>query len=236
MTNSGMTSRENAPRKTASRIAPVRVQPIDIDEIRYEAVWGTSGLFRASEIESSKVLWERTLYRYKYDDTLEADVQDVFVSAMDKESLSSILVTDERRKVYRIDLKSRTSRIVKWPVALRLVTKDPLTVELVLTNNTDRVVQFAKPSIGFGEHLANDLFRIKADGVEIPYRGMMGRRMLPADFLKLTPLETFRVKVDLSKDYEVSPTAKKIEVHFEHTNHFFSDDFQLYSPHPLLIE
>ena len=231
-----MTSRENAPRITASRIAPVRVKPVDIDGIRYEAVWGTLGLFRASEIEAGKVLWELPLYRYKYDETLETDVQDVFVSAMAKESPSSILVTDERGKVYRVDLENRTSRIAKWPVGLRLAARDPLTVELVITNNTDRVVQFDKPSIGFGGRLTNDLFRIKADGVEIAYRGMMARRMPPADFLKLTPLETFRVKVDLSKDYDVSPTAKKIEVRFEHTNHFSSDDFQLYSPRPLLIE
>lgn len=238
MTNgkSGMASGQGAPRMMASRIPPARVQPVEIDGIRYESVWGSMGLFRATEIKTGKTLWELTLYRYKYDERLETDVQDVFVAAMAKEGDSSILVTDERAKVYRVDLKSRTSRIARWPVGLKPVAKEPLTVELVITNNMDRAVQFDKPSIGFGGRLTNNLFSIKADGVEIPYRGMMAKRVPPDDFLKLKPAEEFRVTLDLSADYDIPRTAKKIEVRFEHTNHFSVDDFQLYSYMPLVIK
>lgn len=237
MTNgkSGMTAGQGGPKILASRIPPVRVKPVEIDGIRYEAVWGVLGLFRATEINTGKVLWELTLYHYRYNDELETDVQDVFVSAMAKESDSSILVTDERGRVYRVDLESRKSRIAKWPVGLKPVAGEPLTVELVITNRTDRVVQFDKPSIGFGGHLSNNLFRVKADGVEIPYGGMMAKRSPPDDFLKLKPLEEFHVTLDLSADYDIPRTAKKIEVRFEHTNHFSVDDFQLYSPVPLVI-
>ncbi|MDD4882767.1 MAG: hypothetical protein PHX10_14400 [Gallionellaceae bacterium] len=220
----------------ASRIAPARVKPIDIDGIRYEAVWGAMGLFRASEIKTGKVLWELTLYHYKYNDILETDVQDVFVAAMAKESDASILVTDERATVYRVDLKDRASRIVKWPVGLKPVSREPLTVELVIENGMDRVVQFDKPSIGFGGRLTNNLFHVKADGVEIPYRGMMKKRVPPGDFLKLKPLQEFRVKLDLSADYDVPRTARQIEVSFEHTNHFSADNFLLHSPYPLTIK
>jgi hypothetical protein len=232
----GMSPEQGAPRMMASRIPPARVKPIDIDGIRYEAVWGRMGLFRASEIKTGKTLWELNLYSYKYDDRLETDVQDVFVAAMTKESDSAILVRDERAMVYRVDLKNRESRIAKWPVGLKLVEREPLTVELVIENNTDRVVQFDKPSIGFDGELSNNLFRVKADGVEIPYRGMMKKRAPPGDFLKLKPAEEFRVKLDLSADYDIPRKAKKIEVRFEHTNHFSADDFQLYSYKPLVIE
>ncbi|NTV95680.1 MAG: hypothetical protein HGA75_09720 [Thiobacillus sp.] len=238
MTNSknAEASGQRGPRMMASRIAPARVKPIDIDGIRYEAVWGAMGLFRASDIKTGTVLWELTLYHYKYRDILETDVQDVFVAAMAKESDASILVTDERAMVYRVDLKGRTSRIAKWPVGLKPVSREPLTVELVIENNMDRVVQLDKPSIGFGGRLTNNLFHVTADGVEIPYQGMMKKRVPPDDFLELKPLQEFRVKIDLSADYDVPRTAKKIEVSFEHANHFSVDDFRLYSPMPLIIK
>ncbi len=232
---SGM-SGSGGPRMMASRIPPAQVSPIEIDGIRYESVWGSMGLFRASEIKTGKTLWELTLYRYRYDEILETDVQDVFVSAMTKESNSSILVTDERATVYRVDLNNRSSRIAKWPVGLKQVEREPMTVELVIENNTERVVQFDKPSIGFGGRITNKLFVVKADGVEIPYRGMMKKRAPPDDFMKLKPLEEFHVTLDLSADYDILKTAKKIEVRFEHTNHFSVDDFQLYSPIPLIIK
>ena len=37
-------------RMMASRIPPARVKPLEIGGIRYEAVWGSMGLFRAFEI------------------------------------------------------------------------------------------------------------------------------------------------------------------------------------------
>ncbi len=64
---------------------------------------------------------------------------------------------------------------------------------------------------------------------------MMVKRAPPDDFLKLEPLGEFSVKLDLSTDYAVPKSAKKIEVRFEHANHFSVDDFQIYSPFPLLI-
>jgi hypothetical protein len=233
---SGMTSGQDHPRIMKSRIPPKRMKPIDIDGIRYEAVWGELGLFRASDIKTGKVLWELTLYRYKYNDILETDVQDVFVAAMTKESDLSILVTDERAKVYRVYLENRKSHIAKWPVVLRLVDREPLTVELMIANNMERTVQFDKPSIGFDGSITNNLFSIKADGFEVPYRGVIKKRMPPDDFLRLKPGEEFSVRLDLSADYDIPRRAKKIEVHFEHTNHFSVDDFQLYSPFPLVVE
>ncbi|TCJ13443.1 hypothetical protein EZJ19_10355 [Parasulfuritortus cantonensis] len=235
MTKDDVASAPEGPRMMASRIAPARVTPIDVNGIRYEAVWGALGLFRATEVKTGKVLWELTLYHYRYDDRLERDVQDVFVSAMAKESPSTILVTDERATVYRVDLEKMTSRIARWPVGVKLVAREPLTVELVIANDTDRTVKFDKPSIGFGGRLSNDLFRVQADGVELPYGGMMLKRAPPGDFLTLKPLSEFRVRLDLSADYAVPATAKKIEVRFAHANHFSPDDFQLYSPIPLVI-
>lgn len=229
-------SAKGGPKMMASRIPPARVPPVEIEGIRYEAVWGSMGLFRASEIKSGKALWELTLYRYRYDEIMETDVQDVFIAAMVKESDSSILVTDERSKVYRVDLESKKSTIAKWPVGLKLLAREPLTVELVIKNRSDRVVQFDKPSIGFGGHLSNNLFGIKADGVEIPYRGEMAKRAPPEDFLKLQPLEEFHVTLDLSAVYNIPKSAKKIEVRFEHSNHFSVDNFQIYSPIPLVFK
>jgi hypothetical protein len=233
---SSETTGQGTPKIMASRIAPARVAPIEINGIRYEPGGGKMGLFRATEIKSGKMLWELTLYKYKYIAHLETDVQDVFISAMSRENDSSILVTDERATVYRVDLVGRKAQIAKWPVRLKSLSRQPLTVELVILNKMDRVVKLDKPSIGFGGNISNNLFQVKADGVEIAYHGMMQKRAPPDDFLVLKPFDEFHVKLDLSEDYDIPKSARKIEVRFEHTNHFSEDDFLLYSPVALIIQ
>ena len=85
-----------------------------------------------------------------------------------------------------------------------------------------------------GGELQNNLFIVKADGKEVPYRGEMQKRAMPDSFLELEPRQEYRQVVDLAKAYDIPPAAKSVEVIFSHHNHFSKDDFDLLS-RPLVI-
>jgi hypothetical protein len=218
----------------ASRIGPARAGSIVIAGVRYESVWGALGSFRASDAKTGKELWSLELYKIAYIPELETDVQDVFVIALKKESDDSILATDERGRVYRVDLKARKSKIAVWPVSLRDAGR-PLSVELVIDNGLDRTLKLDRPSVAFGGRLQNDLFEVTADGEPVRYGGMMKERAAPDSFLELKPRDEYRQVVDLSKDYKIPPGTKSVEVRFRNFNHFSPDDCALESP-PLKID
>ncbi len=218
---------------SASRTAPRRVAPIVVGGVRYESDWGSIGNFRAVDEKSGKELWALRLYEIAYVPGLETDVQNVFAIEMKKESDTTLLVRDERRRVYRVDLAARASEIAVWPVSLRDAGR-PLSVEIVLGNNLKRTVLFDKPSVAVGGELENDLFEVTADGKSVPYGGMMKKRARPDSFLELKPLDEYRQVVDLSKDYAIPKGTETVTVRFRHTNHFSPDGFQLESP-PLTI-
>jgi hypothetical protein len=213
----------------ASRVPTPEVDPIAIDGVRYEIVRSSMGRFRAVDDKSGRELWAINLYRTAYDKKMQKDAQDVLVSSMKKEPGGTLRVEDDAGRVYRVDLTKRTSRIEVWPVFLREVSREPLKVEVVITNTLDRTVSFDKPSIAFDGRLENELFEIRADGKSVPYGGMMKKRAAPDSFLKLKPGERYLTTVDLSSSYAVPKDAKSVEIRFAHHNHSSTDDFDLAS-------
>ena len=217
------------------RNAPEKVAPIIIGGVRYVCPWGSRGEFRAVDDKSGKQLWSLVLYRISYDKKMEKDAQDVFVRSMKKQSDESILVEDEEFRVYQVDLVRRSSRIGIWPVQLQLSGLKPLSVEISLRNSLDRPISFDEPSVAVGGRLENNLFKVKADGKDVPYRGMMKKRMPPDSYLVLKPQGAYRQVVDLSPNYAVPDGTKSLEIVFSHHNHFSKDDFDLLS-RPLIID
>jgi len=219
---------------SASRASPKRAETIVIGPVRYEAVWGSLGRFRATDAKTGRELWALDLYKISYVPGLETDVQDVFIVQLERESDDSILATDERGRAYRVDLKKRASSIARWPVSLRDVGR-PLSVEIVIGNGLERTLKLDRPSVAFGGRLQNDLFEVKADGKPVPYGGMMKKRAPPDSFLELRPRDEYRQVVDLSENYRIPPGTKSVEVRFRHHNHFSPDNCELES-RPLKID
>lgn len=224
---------------TASRPAPPKLDPIIIGAKKYEVVFGsTQGKVQASDNTSQEKLWSIELYSYKHNkiNGLEADIQNVFIQSIEKFDNNSIALTDSRKKVYVVNLDDRSFKIIKWPVYLNISNKNPLTVELTISNDTDKTIELDFPSIAYGGELSNNLFELEADGVKIDYNGMMKKRAMPDKFYKLKSGEIYKIKIDLTQEYKIPNTYQEILIKFEQTNHFSKHDFVMYSPTPLVVK
>jgi hypothetical protein len=228
-------STSRVPPPSAARGAASPCAPITLGSTRYELVYGsTVGEFRAVEEKSGKVLWSLKLWDYALIDGLETDVQEVYAARLEKGPGGTILVADERRVVYMVDPATKSARIKTWPVSLRLISRSPLAVEVILSNSMKRTVAFNKPGVAFGGRLHNNLFKVLADDKPVSYHGEMKKRVPPEDFLVLKSHEDYNVVVDLSNAYPIPKGTKTVEVEFSHHNHFSKDDFDLESA-PLTI-
>lgn len=78
--------------------------------------------------------------------------------------------------------------------------------------------------------LNNAVFDVRAEGVEVPYRGPMKKRAHPgpAGFVHLAPGERVTYEVRLDPHYAL-PGGGALEVRFDHFNHFARDAVQLSS-------
>lgn len=101
----------------AKRVAPTEVPPVQIGNVRYEVVhWGrrrgwpqNGGYIVACDAATGKELWTLQVYESKYDDAMESDVQDVFITAMSRTLFGGKLsITDENGRMYRVDPATRT--------------------------------------------------------------------------------------------------------------------------------
>lgn len=89
--------------------------PVTMDGTRYEAVpWGRArglkqngGYIAAVSEATGRELWLLKVYDVEYDDEMEDDKQDVFISEMAPDRFGLLRVTDERGRVYRIDVRNR---------------------------------------------------------------------------------------------------------------------------------
>src|SRR5438309_11304231 len=95
----------------AKRSAPPRVEPAIHDSIRYVAPNddGRRAYIEAWDIQTNKKLWDLTIFMNRIDPTLEEDVQRVFIKALNIRD-GALVVTSERDKIYRVDLKTKTVR------------------------------------------------------------------------------------------------------------------------------
>jgi hypothetical protein len=108
-----MTTDPSMPRP--KRVAPPKVKPVTVGKLRIEAIhWGRSrgfgqngGYIAATDTVTGQELWVLKIYDIAYDDTLEEDVQDIFIEKIRADD-GRLDIVDERRRHYLVDVESRT--------------------------------------------------------------------------------------------------------------------------------
>jgi hypothetical protein len=93
----------------AKRVAPAKVEPVIHQGVRYIAPNddGRRAYIEARDVQTNKKLWDLTVFTNRIDPTLEEDVQWVFIKALNIRD-GALVVTSERDKIYRVDLKTKT--------------------------------------------------------------------------------------------------------------------------------
>ncbi len=100
----------------AKRVAPAKVEPVTYQGVRYIAPNddGRRAYIEARDVQTDKKLWDLTIFTNRIDPTIEEDVQWVFIKALNIRD-GALIVTSERDKIYRVDLKAKTVRQSEWP-------------------------------------------------------------------------------------------------------------------------
>ena len=93
----------------AKRVAPAKIEPVVHQGVRYIAPNddGRRAYIEARDVQTNKKLWDLTIFTNRIDPTLEEDVQWVFIKALNIRD-GALVVTSERDKIYRVDLKTKT--------------------------------------------------------------------------------------------------------------------------------
>ena len=93
---------------SAKRTAPTEVDPVIHEGIRYVApnADGRRAYVEAWDAQTSKKLWELTVFTNPIDPKLEEDVQWVFIKSLAVRD-GKLMVTSERGATYQIDLHTR---------------------------------------------------------------------------------------------------------------------------------
>jgi hypothetical protein len=98
----------------AKRKAPNPVTPVVANGVRYSAVMnGRDESVSAVDAVSGRELWRATVFHNQYDPSLENDVQDVFITDLALQGVT-LLVKDEKSRMFSIDLKTRTVKELKY--------------------------------------------------------------------------------------------------------------------------
>lgn len=102
-------------------IEPGPLPSIEVDGIQYQALrWGkerdlgqNGGYIVAIDSSTNTELWLLKVYDVKYDNEMEADKQDVFITKISKKWFWDILkIEDEKGRSYEVDLDSRKVRVL----------------------------------------------------------------------------------------------------------------------------
>jgi hypothetical protein len=93
---------------SAKRIAPVKVDPVIYEGVRYVAPNddGRRGYIEAWNVGANKKLWELTLFTSRIDPNLEEDVQWVFIKSLNIRD-GRLIATSEHGETYQVDLKTK---------------------------------------------------------------------------------------------------------------------------------
>jgi hypothetical protein len=102
--------------KSSSRIPAPKITPIVIGHIRIEQVTNgfTAGLdqmggyIAAYDTENNKLLWTLKVYENARNLDKEGDVQDVFFKTMTLESDGNILIENEKRKRFTVNINDKS--------------------------------------------------------------------------------------------------------------------------------
>lgn len=92
----------------AKRAAPAKLNPVVHQGVRYTAPNddGRRAYVEAWDVQTNKKLWDLTVFTNRIDPKLEEDVQWVFIKTL-KVRDGMLIVTSERDKTYRVDLKTK---------------------------------------------------------------------------------------------------------------------------------
>src|SRR5215467_12073033 len=92
----------------AKRIAPVNVDPVIYEGVRYVAPNddGRRGYIEAWNVSTNKKLWKLTIFTNPIDPNLEENVQWVFIKSLNIQD-DRLMVTTEREKTYQVDGKTK---------------------------------------------------------------------------------------------------------------------------------
>jgi hypothetical protein len=93
----------------AKRAASPKVEPLVHQGVRYMAPNddGRRAYIQAWDVQTNKKLWELTVFTNRIDSKLEEDVQHVFIKTLRVRG-GMLIVTSERGKTYRVDLRTKT--------------------------------------------------------------------------------------------------------------------------------
>jgi hypothetical protein len=124
---------------SAKRIAPVKVDPVIYEGIRYVAPNddGRRGYIEAWNVGTNKKLWESTIFTNAIDPNLEEDVQWVFIKSLNIRD-GRLIATSERGETYQLELKTKEiaqSDSRSSPSAVR-ISEVPDAVKKALTNGS----------------------------------------------------------------------------------------------------
>lgn len=104
----------NFPR--AKRVPPAEVPSLIVGDLRIDVIhWGrdegfgqNGGVLRAVDTTTGATAWTLKVYEIAYDQHLESDVQDIFITSLRKPWLRNhLLVGDEQGRHWRVDLATR---------------------------------------------------------------------------------------------------------------------------------
>lgn len=103
----------------ASRAAPPRLPPVEIDGVRYEQVLSgrkfglprNAGYLAAVEVATGGRLWILSVYDVPIDPQIEGDVQEVYFSRMERvPGEAALLIENERGERFIVDVTRRAVR------------------------------------------------------------------------------------------------------------------------------
>ena len=108
-------------RKAKERREPPRPEPVSFGGVRYEAVlWGKSrnlgqngGFVVAIDEVTGTEKWIIKVYDVIYDQRMEEDKQDVFISSLELDSENLLHVVNEKGAQFMVNVE--TQEVTKWP-------------------------------------------------------------------------------------------------------------------------
>jgi hypothetical protein len=124
---------------SAKRIAPVKVDPVIYEGVRYVAPNddGRRGYIEAWNVGTNKKLWELTIFTNRIDPNLEEDVQWVFIKALNIQD-GRLMVTSERGTTYQVDVNTKaiTQSDLRSAPSAGAIRDVPDAVKKALTNGS----------------------------------------------------------------------------------------------------
>jgi hypothetical protein len=221
--------------KNMSRIGPQPVDPIIVGLLSYEQNIKFPGFLFVVSAKNREFLWAKQIYRQKLVSEKEEDVQIVYFKSMkhhsDKEELE---INNEHNQNFTISIKEK-ERSSDWPAKISLLktentqNKRSILIKLVIPNFSEKDLRLDGLSVAEDGKIMNQVFQVRMGDKELPYIGLMAKRMAPSKFVIVKPGETYETSIDLEKYYDLPKEGGTLSLYFSTFNHFSPDEFHIES-------